>query len=282
MQLDIHKPFNNKMRKYRPLMLHPDTMEYIPDTDWYSEDALVKMLERHSTLFIKPNKGRIGIGVMRLRKLDRRNYELHYQDQSTVVHSVEEALQSIREKLNPKKKYIVQQGIDLATVLDRPFDFRVVMHKTNGEWQRTAWCVKISPPQLIVTNHARGGVIITVDQALKLNKHLFNYKQIMDQISEICFTICKVYDLHFSFCILGLDMAVDKNGHIWFIEANTSPDHTMFSKLGNSHTYKKLKKLDRKIRAESRRLKEELSNTSIIESATESNSLETTDSSENK
>ena len=29
------------------------------------------------------------------------------------------------------------------------------------------------------------------------------------------------YDSHFSFCIIGLDMAIDKNGHIWFIEANT-------------------------------------------------------------
>ncbi len=263
-------------------MIHPDVMGHIPDTDWFEEDTVVEMLERYNTLFIKPNKGRIGIGVMRLRKLNDGKFELHYLDQAVVVDSVEEALQAVKEKMNPKKKYLVQQGIDLATVLDRPFDFRVVMHKMNGEWQKSAWCVKISPPKLVVTNNARGGVILTVDQALQLNKHLFNYKEKIEELSEVCFKICKVYDLHFSFASIGLDMAIDKNGHIWFIEANTSPDHRMFLKLGDPRIYKKLKRLDRKILAKNRQLRAEQNRVSSNENdSTEYINLDAVESSEN-
>ncbi len=275
--MDIHKPFNNKMRKFRPLMIHPNTMAYIPDTEWYSEDAAEKLLERYGTVFVKPNKGRIGIGVMRLRHLERGKYEVHYQDQAEVLNSLDAALSRIHENMNPKKRYLVQQGIDLASVLDRPFDLRVVMHKVDGKWQRSAWCVKISPPKLIVTNHARGGVILTVDQAFKQNKHIFNPEEMKQRLEAVCHTICDVFDLHYSFAIIGLDMAVDKNGQIWFIEANTSPDHTMFSKLGDSRIYKRLRKLDRRIRANSRRLlKEQRQRTETVQTNNEeSNAIQT-------
>lgn len=261
--MDIHKTFNNKMRKYRPLMLHPDVMAYIPETSWYSEEAVVNMLERYSTLFIKPNKGRIGIGVMRLRKHSGQEFEVHYLEKATVVPSLKEALQVVEQNMNPKKKYLVQQGIDLATVLDRPFDMRVVMHKVDGEWSRSAWCAKVSPPKLVVTNNARGGVILTVEQALEQNKGLFDPKATIARIEEICYQICKVYDLHFSFAIIGLDMAVDKNGQIWFIEANTQPDHRMFMKLGDPRIYKRLKRKDRRIKRKSRRLIAEQKNSHI-------------------
>lgn len=236
------------MRKILPLMIEPSVMDNIPDIDWFSNENVIKMLKRYPTLFIKPNKGRIGNGVMRLRNLGSGEYEIHDQDQATVVHSVDDALRVIHKRMALNKAYLVQQGIDLATVLDRPFDLRVVMHKVDGKWKQSAWCAKISPPKWVVTNHAKGGVILTIGQALKLNKHLFDKKKTMDQISDICMRICKVFDRHFTFGIIGLDMAVDKSGHIWFIEANTSPVHKMFKQLGDPRIYKKLKRLDRKVR----------------------------------
>ena len=53
-------------------------------------------------------------------------------------------------------------------------------------------------------------------------------------------------------------MAIDKNGHIWFIEANTRPDHSMFRKLGDPLIYRRLRNKDRQIRRTSSGLLEEL------------------------
>ena len=75
----------------------------------------------------------------------------------------------------------------LLLFIDRPFDFRIVMHKTNGAWERSAWCAKISPPKLVVTNHARGGIIITAEQALEANKNSFDYKKALYDLNDVCY-----------------------------------------------------------------------------------------------
>ncbi|MCM3584651.1 YheC/YheD family protein [Mesobacillus maritimus] len=255
--MDIHQPFNDKMKKTLPLLHHPELKEYVPMTDWYSEEKAKEMIRQYSSLFIKPNVGRIGIGVMRLKKLGDSQYEIHYQDKAEVFETLDQALIALREKMNSSKKYLIQQGIELATVLERPFDFRIVMHKINGTWRRSAWAAKISPPKMVVTNNARGGVIITAEQALGTNKNNFDYKKAQTDLNEVSIKICQVLDSQFSFCIVGLDMAVDKNGKVWFIEANTTPDHSMFRKLGDPLLYRRLRRKERQIRRTSRRLLKE-------------------------
>ena len=191
--MDIHQPFYGKMKKTLPLLNHPELKNHVPMTDWYSEQKAREMISKYSSLFIKPDVGRIGSGIIRLRKLGNSHYDVHYEDQAESFETIDQALMGLREKLKSSKKYLIQQGIELATVLDCPFDFRIVMHKTNGEWERSAWCAKISPPKLVVTNHAKGGIIITAEQALEANKNIFDYKKVLNDLNDVCFKICKVY-----------------------------------------------------------------------------------------
>ncbi|WP_260288713.1 YheC/YheD family protein [Peribacillus aracenensis] len=260
--MDIHKPFNDKMRKTLVLLNDPLVKDYIPVTDWFTERKAKKLIKTYPSLFIKPNKGRIGIGVMRLRRIGDSQYEVHYQDKAEKYETIAQGLAALKKKFNPSKKYLIQQGIDLATVLERPFDFRVVMHKFNGKWERSGWCAKISPPKMIVTNHAKGGIIISAEQALAANKSNFDYNKALNELNEVCHKICSVYDSHFSFCKVGLDMAIDKNGHIWFIEANTSPDQAMFRKLGDQRIYKEIKSKDLQIRRISKKILKDLNHNS--------------------
>lgn len=236
----MHRPLNNKMKKTLVLLNHPDVKNHVPVTEWFTEQRVISMIDTYPTLFIKPNKGRIGTGIVRLRKIDGPFYEVHYHNQAEKYETIEQALIAVKEKMIPGKRYLIQQGIELATVLDRPFDFRIIMHKMNGRWEKSAWCAKISPPWMIVTNHARGGIIISAEQALAVNKHLFDYKKALTELTDVCSKICAIFDDHFSFYTLGIDMAIDKNGHIWFIEANTMPDHAMFRKLGDPRIYREL------------------------------------------
>jgi hypothetical protein len=260
--MDIHRPFNNKMRKTLVLLNDPQVKDYVPMTDWFTERKAKQMIKTYPSLFIKPNKGRIGIGVMRLRRIGDSQYEVHYQDKAEKYKTIGQALVALKKNLIPSKKYLIQQGIDLATVLERPFDFRVVMHKFNGKWERSGWCAKISPPKMIVTNHARGGIILSTEQALAANKSNFDYNKALNDLNEICYKICSVLDSHFSFCKVGLDMAIDKNGHIWFIEANTSPDQSMFRKLGDQRIYNEIKNKDLQIRRISKKNLEDLKHNS--------------------
>ena len=127
--------FMEKSKKTLPLLNHPELKNDVPMTDWYSEQKAGEMISKYSSLFIKPDVGRIGSGIIRLRKLGNSHYDVHYEDQAESFETIDQALMGLREKLKSSKKYLIQQGIELATVLDRPFDFRIVMHKTNGEWK---------------------------------------------------------------------------------------------------------------------------------------------------
>jgi D-alanine-D-alanine ligase-like ATP-grasp enzyme len=46
---------------------------------------------------------------------------------------------------------------------------------------------------------------------------------------------------------LGIDIAIDVNGHIWFIEANSKPAHHLFTQLSNKSMLRKIKENKRKM-----------------------------------
>ena len=56
-----------------------------------------------------------------------------------------------------EEKYFLQQGIDLATYRNCPFDIRMVLQKPNQVWRLTLTSAKVAQKEdAVVTNVARG------------------------------------------------------------------------------------------------------------------------------
>ena len=56
----------SKMLKTRVLQQDPFLRGTIPETLWYTRRNLEEMLERYGTVFVKPDKGGGGVGILRV------------------------------------------------------------------------------------------------------------------------------------------------------------------------------------------------------------------------
>jgi hypothetical protein len=226
-----HTVIRSKMIKGNPLMDDPIISRYVPKTDWFHDSSLQNMLRTYSTAYIKPDIGRHGNGVIRVKKLNDSESEISY-GQKTIRCSLEIVYSEIKKILHPQKKYIIQQGIELATYHHRPFDVRVVLQKPLNRWQLSWMSAKIAPRKTsVVTNVAKGAKDVKLIKTLQGADQSLNLFEVLRELIDVSYQIVQKLDFHFPLKIVGLDMGIDKKGNIWFIEANTKPDFRGLGKV---------------------------------------------------
>jgi hypothetical protein len=225
------------------------TRPYLPVTEWYDPSALFLMLNRFRSVFIKPDKGGGGAGAIRLNLRPDGDIEaktLYSQNRL----SRGELIKWLERRFQPKKRYIMQQGITLAQVKGRPFDIRVHLQKPSKEWKVSGFCAKLAAPGKIVTNHCRGGKPYDAYQALveaaggKARRAREVYQELYFLSKEIARTLNSRFT---GLKELGIDAGVDEALKIWIFEVNTRPDFKMFRYLEDMNAYRTIKKIHRHI-----------------------------------
>jgi hypothetical protein len=219
-----HTVVRSKMKKGILLMRDPIISPYVPRTEWFNANTLNTMLGTYSTVYIKPDIGRKGNGVIRVKKMSDSEGEISYGGKS-VRCSITNVYQEVQKSLRPDKDYLVQQGIKLATYHKRPFDVRIVLQKPLNRWETTLMCAKVAPAKnSVVTNVSKGAKDVNLYKALRGVDQPINSIEVMRDLLDVSFQIAQILNSRYPFKILGLDMAVDQKGKVWFIEANTKPD----------------------------------------------------------
>jgi hypothetical protein len=240
-----HTVIRSKMKKGAPLMHDPVISRHVPKTDWFHATSLQRMLRSYSTVYIKPDIGRKGNGIIRVRKWNDSEFKISYGD-TTIRCSAEEVYHELQKIVSPYKNYIIQQGIDLATYRKRPFDIRVVLQKPLNRWHLSWVSAKVAPRKTsVVTNVAKGAKDVTFDKTLKGIDQPLDRLKIMRELIDVSYQIAQILGSRFPLKIVGLDMGIDKKGKIWFIEANTRPDFSGLGRLDlkEYRTYLEAKKL---------------------------------------
>lgn len=222
---------------------------YMPDTRWYRSEYLHPMLERYRSVFIKPDKGGGGAGAIRITKWDRDEVECRtlYGKKNMRLAAVTSWLE---KKLNPKKRYIMQQAIRLAGVKGHPFDLRILMQKPGHDWKITGICAKLAAPGKIVTNYCKGGKPYAASKAL-LEVTSFDNQRAKELFVELYYLskeIAKTLNDRFTgLKELGIDVGIDEQLRIWIFEVNTRPNFKMFRELKDLQMYRQIKKIHRQI-----------------------------------
>jgi len=126
------------------------------------------------------------------------------------------------------KPFIIQQGIRLLKFNGRNMDMRVLIEKDNqGKWNAIYNQARIAQGNFTITNCSAGGSIENYETIyLYLNLiELCDYLPTDKKIREVTINIAKYIEKAFgSFGEIGMDIAIDESGRIWFIEANSKPD----------------------------------------------------------
>ncbi|WP_050794397.1 YheC/YheD family protein [Paenibacillus curdlanolyticus] len=234
---------HNKMRKTKVLLRDPVVRRAIPKTVMLTEARLRNMLRLYSTVYVKPNVGALGIGVMRVRKLKTRGrvrYEWRYKLLTRHTRTIS-ALYGLIRAYKKSGAYLVQRGIHLLRYKGRRYDLRVMTQRrsTSRPWKVTGILARVAAPGRIVTNGSQGASIHPIMQVFRSKMSQGKAANKRHQVERLSLRIARRYTRAHPSCVeLGLDVAVDHRLRSWLLEMNTKPQITPFRKLKNRSMYR--------------------------------------------
>ncbi len=204
----------------------------IPKTILYKGDQSIReLLTQFPVIYLKPTNGSLGLGIIRIEKKSEL-YVVRYarvQGPTTLnFKNFSSMLKYIKPRLS-HRQYLVQQGLDLITLGNRPIDFRVLVQKNaSGKWAVTSMVARIANDQHFVSNLAQGGTQGNVNETIKQAKPELTKIITRQSFKNYALLIAKYIEASSTghFAELGIDLALDNKGKIWLLEVNAKPSKT--------------------------------------------------------
>lgn len=220
-----------KMKKHKEMLQHPVLRPHLPETHRFSNSSTSRMLNTYSSVFIKPNHGSGGSGIIRVKRL-KKGYEVRRGSSRRIVGS-RFVLRAIKSYQQSRHMYLVQKGLRLAKYHGSIFDTRIYLQKPGRKWVISGAAARVAAPHKYVTNYLKGGHAVSLHRVLL---SIFKYNQTkadayFHKISKLSVIIAKTINKRHPVRELGVDIAIDKKGRIWIIEANSHPGHMLFTQL---------------------------------------------------
>ncbi|WP_041720967.1 YheC/YheD family endospore coat-associated protein [Alkaliphilus metalliredigens] len=239
------KPLNylngfNKWEVYNNLSRDERCKQYLPLTIMYnSPNDLFEMLKTTDTVYLKACVGRQGKQVIRVIKLPEGGYELSYLKDRLYVHKIDNDNDVVNkiQSFFGEKKFLIQQAIDLITIDKKIVDLRAEVQK-NGKGQITVAGipVRMSQNNAPITTHAQS---YSFDYFFK---HIMNYsdievKELKNKLNQFLnITYQSIEKDYGPIGEIGIDIGLDKKGHLWFIECNSQSRKVSFFKAYDKKT----------------------------------------------
>lgn len=206
--------------------------------------GLREMMNSYTDLILKPCRGSIGQGVMRLSRDRGRRWIWSYlpAHSSRWVNSfVDQDMlpRDLRARL-ASEPYLVQERIQLAEIGRRPFDLRVTVQRGwGGEWKVTGMFAKLAAPGGFVSNIARGGEAFSASHVLE---QIFSGPAAAHiRMNVLSLSLAIARELEGSLpglADIGLDIGITGGGRIYFIECNGRDQRYGFQIAGLRSTWK--------------------------------------------
>ncbi|SMO68340.1 YheC/YheD family protein [Melghirimyces algeriensis] len=244
-----YRQIASKALKNKVMEQHPLLRPYLPRTSWFSKEALDYWASRYPLLFIKPDKGGGGAGIIRIRRVNGK-WELAFRRSVRIV-SKQDLYPTVEKLLLPYRNYLVQEGIHLASVQGRPFDIRIMMQKPKGRWIVSGMVAKVAAHGRFVTNHCKGGRPFRLERILHMMESEGSPapQGLVQELEKVSLLTANVLESRFpGIKELGIDVALDQRGKIWILEVNTRPHFQMFRKIGKPILYQNILKFHRQLR----------------------------------
>lgn len=257
---------SSKWAKTKVILQNQSLSLYVPDTRKYDLDVLKEMLALYTMVYIKPDRGSYGIGVMRAEQRsvalspstaqldndippneeaeqleDKIMYILRFGKSAEIFFTAEEMHQAILSRIQ-ERTYLIQKGIDLLHHQGRPFDLRVLTQKTpSGVWETTGMLGRVAAPHKIITNYHSGGSILSVNALLKKHMSPSEALSAINQLKIMGVQIAQQLESAYpGIKEIGLDVALDPHMDMWLLEVNTLPSIIVFKLFPNKSIYRKI------------------------------------------
>ncbi|GAA0380186.1 YheC/YheD family protein [Bacillus horti] len=209
----------DKYKVYTYLKKMQDIKDNIPETARLSYRKLLFGLKESKKVVLKPSSGSLGRGIY---TIERFNY--HYLV-SFISNGKQKKTKLPLYKLNDfykscfssGKMYLIQPYLHFKLYEGKKFDVRTSVQKGhNGQWSVTGIVTRVAGGKKFVTNVAQGGKVVAYK---KVESTLS--PEIKNKIYALSLQIAQhIETLNPSTMDLGLDIGIDEQEQLWFIEAN--------------------------------------------------------------
>lgn len=252
------KPVASKWEKTRVLNEVKYLQEHIPETRFMTRGNLRRMLDQYNMVYIKPDVGTSGRGVMRVDGEERKE-QSEETEETTETDKVEQTyryqhelnvhrftdLKSMHASISNETKgkvYLVQRGIHMLTYHHKPFDLRVMVQQSQSKkWVVTGMIGRVAEMNKIVTNIHNGG---KAKEAGKLLDKYMNSSQkgrIFAELKSLGLEVAAQMKRNYKeINEVGLDIAIDSDYKPWILEVNTVPDPYIFRFLNDKDVLAKV------------------------------------------
>lgn len=209
----------DKYKIYKYLECMKSVSSHIPNTEKLSYQNLLYFFKTYDQIVIKPIGGALGKKIYVIEDKDRFfsiRYTFKGKEKKKTVHKTKGKIFFKKYFIHPAT-YIIQEYIPFQTFQGEKFDIRTSVQKDkDNEWKVTGIVTRVAGKNGVVTNVAQGGRVVSFKEV--------NYTlapKVRSQVYDLSLQLAKeIETLNPSSSDLGLDIAIDRQGHLWFIEAN--------------------------------------------------------------
>jgi hypothetical protein len=229
----------SKYRIHRLLQRNAGLRQYLPASQAYSMQKLRRMMVNYEAIYIKPQRGSVGRGIIRIQQVRGGLWSIRTSKESTIL-SKRATCRWVHQKVGDQL-YMIQEGIHLTTYQGRPYDIRVsVQRGQSGRWQITGMVGKVARKGSHVTNVAKGGTVKRCELLFRHSRLPANRTRA--KLEDFSLLLANyVGNRLYRLADVGLDIGLSGSGKIYFIEMNCRDQRYSFAKAGLRrefyHTY---------------------------------------------
>lgn len=225
--------FGDKVDVYDLLASSGELAPHLPETLPLTPENLAALGEKHPELYIKPARGRQGKGIFKCRRLPGGWRMERAGKKGRVVGgsmSPEAVVAFIETQGNGR--YLAQQGLALLRLARGSVDVRVIVQRDRrGEWGVSAVGVRAGRPGSLVSNLHAGGKALPLSALRKKARLTHSTSHLKKRIARVALLAAEVLTRSYpTLGELGIDLGLDKEGHIWLLEVNRQPGRALFAR----------------------------------------------------
>ncbi|WP_340016997.1 YheC/YheD family protein [Paenibacillus sp. FSL K6-1318] len=247
--LQRSQPLRSKWLKTKILLNNSAIKPFIPDTQRYSQSNLKSMLGKYRMVYIKPEIGTFGMGVIKAEMDNHHHFAYQIHQKRLTFNSFESFHRSLTH-LVKQKSYLIQRGIHLLQYHNRRFDIRVMVQlNPQQKWEATGVIGRLGHPKKIVTNYHSGAKPMSIHTLLKSHASDKRINELIQEMNRLGIDIARHMSKKYTrLKSIGVDIGLDRSLTPWIIEVNAKPDPYIFNQLKDKTMYRKVIRYDRQNR----------------------------------
>lgn len=227
----FNEKFLDKSEVFSALKKDSNLQRYLPESHSLRDYAMFRsMCTRHPIVFLKPVRGSLGKGIIRISRIGPESWQASYSTMNGTRKQIFPSLAKLYASISGKMKsvrYLIQQGLSLIEIGGRPVDFRALTQKNEeGQWKVTSIVSRTAGSDHFVSNLARGGTLSKASAAIAKSNLPPAFKGGASiRLHRAALDIAKGIDTYIPahFGELGIDLAIDTSGRVWLLEVNSKP-----------------------------------------------------------